>query len=73
MSVDTAFRERYASTPYHVMFGRAPQISFSTLASSSGGGWRVNVLDVDALRRQVVNAVEAHQNAAQGGAGQGAE
>ena len=32
-ALNTAYRERYASTPYHVMFGRVPLISFSTLAS----------------------------------------
>ena len=46
-ALNTAFRERYASTPYHVMFGRAPRTSFSTLASSTGGEWRLDVLDED--------------------------
>ena len=35
-ALNTAFRERYSSTPYHVMFGRAPRIALSTLASSTG-------------------------------------
>ena len=34
--LNTACRERYASTPYHVMFGRASLTSFLTLASSTG-------------------------------------
>ena len=28
-ALNTAFRPRYGSTPYHVMFGRAPRTSFS--------------------------------------------
>ena len=35
-ALNTAYCERYASTPYHVMFGRAPSRSFSNLASSTG-------------------------------------
>ena len=35
-ALNTDYRERYASTPYHVMFGRAPLTSFSILASSTG-------------------------------------
>ena len=52
-ALNTAFRDRYASTPYHVLFGRAPPTSFSTLASSTGGEWRLDVL----LRGNLVNAV----------------
>ena len=36
-SLESAFRRRKSSTPYHVMFGRAPRTSFSVLASSSSG------------------------------------
>ena len=32
-ALNTAYSGRYASTPYHVMFGQAPLISFTTLAS----------------------------------------
>ena len=60
-ALNTAFRERYASTPYHVMFGRAPRTSFSTLASSTGGEWRLDVLDEDMLRQKVATVVEAQQ------------
>ena len=28
-ALNTAFRPRYGSTPYHVVFGRAPRTSFS--------------------------------------------
>ena len=35
---NTAFRPRYA---YHVMFGRAPKTSFSALAKSSVGEWKL--------------------------------
>ena len=36
-ALNTAYRERYGSTPYHVMFGRAPKTFLSTLASSASG------------------------------------
>ena len=44
----TAYGKRYASIPYHVMFGRAPLTSFSTLASSTGEDWKVDALDEEA-------------------------
>ncbi|CAM9928025.1 unnamed protein product, partial [Sphacelaria rigidula] len=34
-ALNTAHRHPYGSTPYHVMFGRAPRTPFSVLASSS--------------------------------------
>ena len=40
-TLNTAYHERYASTPYHVMFGRAPLTSFSILASSIGEDWKM--------------------------------
>lgn len=46
-ALNTAFRERYASTLYHVIFGRALSTGFATLVSS-GGEWRVDVLDAGA-------------------------
>ena len=58
---NTAYRERYASTPYYVMFGWAPLTSFSTLASSIGKDWKVDALDEEALRREVANVVKAQQ------------
>ena len=44
-ALNTAYRERYANPPSHVMFGRAPLTSFSTLASSTGEDWKVDALD----------------------------
>ena len=61
-ALNTAYRERYGSTPYHVMFGRAPRIVFLTLASSTESEWQVDVLDGQALRRQVRGVVEAQAN-----------
>jgi len=58
-ALNTAYRERYGSTPYHVMFGRAPKTFLSTLASSASGDWQVNVLDAPALRRHVRGVVDA--------------
>ena len=51
-ALNTAFRERYASTPYHVIFGRAPLISFSPLASSTGEDWKVNALDEEGFTEE---------------------
>ncbi|CAM9594870.1 unnamed protein product [Sphacelaria rigidula] len=42
---NTAYRRRYDSTPYYVMFGHAPRTSSSVLASSSAGEWKCDVLD----------------------------
>ena len=58
-ALNPAYRERYASTSYHVMFDRVPLTSFSTLASSTGEDWKVNALDEEELGRKVANAVEA--------------
>jgi len=53
-ALNTAYRARYGSTPYHVMFGRAPQTCFATLASSSrDDAWNVDVLNADALKQHV--------------------
>ena len=60
-ALNTAYRERYVSTPYHVMFGRAPLTSFSTLASSTGEDWKVDVLDKEASRWRLAKVVEAQQ------------
>ena len=60
-ALNTAYRERYAITPYRVMFGRAPLTSFSTLASSTVEDWEADALDEEALRRKVANVVEAQQ------------
>lgn len=59
-ALNTAHRERYASTPFHAMNGRAPTTSFSTLASSSGGNeWKVDVLDLGSLKQHIQNIIEA--------------
>ena len=50
---NTAFRERHGSTPDHVMFGRTPRTALSTLSSSTGQDWQVDVLDDKALRQKV--------------------
>ena len=50
-ALNTAFRPRYGSTPYHVMFGSAPRTSFSVLANSSAGEWNCDVLDDDQIKR----------------------
>ena len=60
-ALNTAYRERYASTPYHVLLGRVPLTSSSTLASSTGEDCKVDALDKEALRRKVANVVEAKQ------------
>ena len=44
-ALNTTYRERYASTTYHLMFGQALLTSFSTLASSTGEDWKVDALD----------------------------
>ena len=38
-ALNTAYCERCANTTYHVMFGRAPLISFSALTSSTYSGF----------------------------------
>ena len=48
-ALNTAYRERYASTPYYDMFGRAPLTSVSTVASSTGEDWKVGALDEESL------------------------
>ena len=58
-ALNTAFRERNGSTPYHVMLGRVPRVALSTLASSTGQDWQVDVLDEKALRAKVQSVVAA--------------
>ena len=67
-TLNTAFRKMYGSTPCHVMFGRAPRVALSTLASSTGQNWQVDVLDEKALRAKVQRGSGA-KSAAQGGLG----
>ena len=60
-ALNTSFRERYQSTPYCVMFGRAPRTSFSALTTVTEGERNVDVMDADSLRakaRQVVDEQE---------------
>ena len=57
-ALNTAFREKYGSTPYHIMFGRAPRRALSTLASSIGQDWHVDELDDKALRKKVQSVAE---------------
>ena len=57
----TAYREKYASTPYHVMFGRAPLTSFSTLTSSTEEDWEVDARYEKPIRSKVANVEKAQQ------------
>jgi len=61
-ALNTAFRERYGSTPYHVMYGRAPGTSFEILASAYGDAWKVDVLDSNSLQSKVADVVDAQEN-----------
>ena len=58
--LNTAFRPSYDSTPYHVMFGRAPRTSFSVLANSSAGEWNCDVLD-DQIKRALKGVLELQE------------
>ena len=58
-ALNTAFGERYGSPPYHAMFGRASRIALSTLASSTGHDWQVDVVDEKALRAKLQSVVTA--------------
>ena len=49
-ALNTAYRERYASTPYHVMFGWAPLTSFSTLGFVDR--WKVDALDARGFTKE---------------------
>ena len=57
-ALNPTFREIYSSIPYHGTIGRAPRTALSTLASSTGPDWQVDVLDDKALRKKVQNVVE---------------
>ena len=57
-ALNTAFRERYSSTSHHVTFGRTARTALSTLASSTGKDWQVDVLDDKALRKKVQGVVK---------------
>ena len=61
-ALNTAYRRRYDSTPYHVMFGRAPRTSFSVLASSSEGEWNCDVLDDTQLKQAVQCVLELQES-----------
>ena len=60
-SLNTAFRRRYSSTPYHVMFGRGPRTSLSVLASSSSGEWKCDVLDDAQIKRALQSVLEVQE------------
>ena len=61
LAVNTVFRPRYGSTPYHVMFGRAPRTYFSVLADSSAGEWNCDVLDDDHIKRALKGVLELQE------------
>ena len=48
---DNALPPRYGSTPYNVIFGRAPRTSLSMLANWSAGEWNCDVVDDDQIKR----------------------
>lgn len=52
-ALNTAYRVHHGDSPLDVMYGRAPQSTFPTLPSPSGGDWRFDVLDKQALRQRV--------------------
>ncbi|CAM9533106.1 unnamed protein product [Sphacelaria rigidula] len=58
-SLNTSYRRRYDSTPYHVMFGRDPRTSFSVLASSSAGEWKCDVLESWTCKKAIVRALRS--------------
>ena len=60
-ALNTVYRMRSASTPYHVTFRREPLTDFSTLASLTGEDWKVDALDEETLRRKVASVMEAQQ------------
>ena len=60
-ALNTAFRPRYGSTPYHVMFGRATRTSFSVFANSSAGEWNCDLLDDDQIKRALNGVLELHE------------
>ncbi|CAN0145198.1 unnamed protein product [Hapterophycus canaliculatus] len=60
-SLNTAFRPRYGSMPYHVMFGRPRRTSFSVLANSSAGEWNCDVLDDDQIKRALQGVLELQE------------
>ena len=61
LAVNTVFRPRYGSTPYYVMFGRAPTTSFSVLANSSAGEGNCDVLDDDQIKRALKGVLELQE------------
>ena len=60
-ALNTAFRLRYGSTPYHVMFGCAPRTPFSVLANSSTGEWNCDVLDDHQIKRALKGVLELQE------------
>ena len=60
-ALNTALCPSYSSTPYHVMFGRAPRTSFSVLANSSDGEWNCDVLDDDQNKHALKGVLELQQ------------
>ena len=61
MGAYTAFRPRYGSKPYHVVFGRAPRTSFSVLANSSAGEGNCGVLGDDQIKRALKGVLELQE------------
>lgn len=59
--LNTASRQRYASTPYHVLFSSATRISFSTITSASGKDRQIDVLNDEGGKRKVIDVVAVQQ------------
>lgn len=47
---NTAYRVPHDSSPFHVMYGRAPRSTFSTLPFPSGNQWHFDISDKQELR-----------------------
>ncbi|CAM9805550.1 unnamed protein product, partial [Sphacelaria rigidula] len=60
-ALNAAYRRRYDSTPYHVMLGRAPRVSFSVLASSTAGEWKCDVLDDVQINRALQEVLDLQE------------
>ncbi|CAM9685520.1 unnamed protein product, partial [Sphacelaria rigidula] len=60
-ALNAAYRRRYGSTPYHVMFRRDPRTSFSVLASSSAGEWKCDVLDDVQIKRALKGILDLQE------------
>ena len=66
-ALNSAYRQRYDSTPYELMLGRKPSMAFSAvLGKSEDGVWTVNSYDPDRVQEKLKQLARVREELQEG-------